>query len=281
MAQIFSTMRILLAFLILACAVPAVAEEIPKPLWEIGLAGGIFTIPQYVGSDQRYTLPLGLPYLIYRGEILRADRDGVRGRLFEADGLSLDLSFSFGLPVRNSNDARRGMPALHLVGQVGPKLNWIIEHHDADKLSLHLPLRIAADTSQTFLGWVAEPSLRYERYDILPRMEKLILRLDGGLMYASRRYNQYYYGVDPIYATTTRPSYRARQGLHSYFLDTSLSYQYDDELNVGLMVSMRTLSGGVNAGSPLVRNRFYLSAGLGFTWRLWASEAMVPPADSH
>lgn len=112
-------MRILLAFLILACAVPAVAEEIPKPLWEIGLAGGIFTIPQYVGSDQRYTLPLGLPYLIYRGEILRADRDGVRGRLFEADGLSLDLSFSFGLPVRNSNDARRGMPALLFYQVIG------------------------------------------------------------------------------------------------------------------------------------------------------------------
>ncbi len=269
-------MRILLMLLLLGFTHPVIAgEKTVKPLWEIGLAGAVISTPHYVGSDQRYTLPLAVPYLIYRGEFLRADRDGVRGRLLETNGLSLDLDFSFGLPVKNNNNARQGMPALHLTGQVGPQLNWVITDRDEDKLSLHLPYRIAVDTSQTFLGWVTEPALRYERYDILPELEKVMLRLEGGLLYASQRFNRNYYGVDPIYATATRPAYVAKKGLHSYYLDTILRYKYDEDLSIGVVVRMRTLAPGVNADSPLVRKNFYLSTGIGFAWSFWSSQEKV------
>lgn len=279
--------------ILLGVAVPAMADEqqpasqkqagetqVPetkqgKPLWEIGFAGGVFSMPQYVGSDQRYTLALGVPYLIYRGKVLRADRHGVRGRLFESDRLSLDLDFSFGLPVKNSNNARQGMPPLHLTGEAGPQLNWIIAKNEATELSLHLPARFAMDTSQTVLGWVFEPGLRYERYDLMDKPGKLMLRLEAGALFAQQRYNHYYYGVDPIYATASRPAYRARQGLHSYYLDTALRYKLDDARSIGLMVRMRTLDGSVNADSPLVRRKFYLSAGLGFAWSFWFSEERV------
>ena len=266
---------ILLLALLLGFANVVVAGETEKPLWEIGLAGAVISTPHYVGSDQRYTLPLAVPYFIYRGEFLRADRDGVRGRFLETNGLSLDLDFSFGLPVRNNNDARRGMPPLHLTGQVGPQLNWVITDRDEDKLSLHLPIRVAVDTSQTFLGWVTEPSLRYERYDIFPELDKVMLRFEGGLLYASQRYNHNYYGVDPIYATANRPAYTARKGLHSYFLDTALRYKYDEDLSVGVVLKMRTLAPGVNANSPLVRKKLYLSTGIGFVWSFSSSEETV------
>jgi len=251
------------------------AEKTEKPLWEVGFAGGVFTMPHYVGSDQRYTLPLGIPYLLYRGEILRADRDGIRGRLLESNGVSLDLDFSFGLPVRNNNQARSGMPPLRLTAQIGPQLNWIIEHRAEDRLSLHLPWRYAVDTSLIDHGWVIEPSLRYDRYDLLPELDKLMLRIEGGLLYGSRRYNHNYYGVEPIYATGSRPAYRAKTGLHSYFLDTSLRYKFDEDLNVAIKVRMRTLAPGTVADSPLVRKKFYISAGIGFSWSFWFSEEKV------
>jgi len=251
-------------------------EKTPKPLWEIGFAGAVVSVPHYVGSDQRYILPLAFPYIIYRGKILRADRNGVRGRLLEIDRLSLDLDFSFGLPVKSdNNDTRKGMPSLHLVGQMGPQLNWVMQQNEKQKVSLHFPVRFAMDTSQNYLGWVSEPSLRFERYDLMPEREKLILRLEGGLMYASQRYNSYYYGVAPLYATATRPVFVAKKGLHSYFLDTALRYRIDKDFSLGLMVRMRMLSGSVNASSPLVRKNFYLSAGVGFVWSFWSSEEMV------
>ncbi|PCI44371.1 MAG: hypothetical protein COB41_04505 [Proteobacteria bacterium] len=252
------------------------AEEAEKlPLWEAGLAGGVFSIPHYVGSDQRYTLPLAIPYIVYRGEIIRADRDGLRGRLFDNHGISLDLDFSFGLPVRSSNKARQGMPDLKLTGQVGPQLNVIVEKSEKSTLSLHLPWRLAVDTSGSYVGWVSEPSLRYKRYDLLPELHKMTLRLEAGFLYASQRYNQTYYAVEPIYATATRPTYQAKQGMHSYFLDTSLSYNIDDNVSIATVVRMRSLAGSINRNSPLVRQRFYLSAGIGMVWSFMFSDEMV------
>jgi outer membrane scaffolding protein for murein synthesis (MipA/OmpV family) len=252
------------------------AEEVKKlPLWEAGLAGGVFSIPHYVGSDQRYTLPLAVPYIVYRGEVIRADSDGLRGRLFDENGISLDLDFSFGLPVRSSNRARQGMPDLKLTGQLGPQLNMIIEENEKDTLSLHLPWRVALDTTGSYVGWVSEPSLRYKRYDLLPELHKMTLRIEAGFLYASQRYNKTYYGVDPIYATASRPVYQARQGMHSYFLDTSLRYNIDDNVSIAAVVRMRTLTGSVNRNSPLVRQNYYLSAGIGMVWSFMFSDEMV------
>lgn len=250
-------------------------EKKELPLWEAGLAGGIFSIPHYVGSDQRYTLPLAIPYIVYRGEIIRADRDGLRGRLFDEAGISLDLDFSFGLPVKSSNKARQGMPDLKFSGQVGPQLNIIIAKNKTSTLSLHLPWRFTLDTSGSYQGWVTEPSLRYKRNDLLPALNKMSLRLEAGLLYASQSYNQTYYGVEPIYATVSRPTYQARQGLHSYFADTSLHYNIDDHLSIAAVVRMRTLAGSVNRNSPLVRRNSYFSAGIGMVWSFMSSDERV------
>jgi len=253
------------------------AEEEKKelPLWEMGLAAGVFSIPHYVGSDQRYTLPLAAPYIVYRGEVIRADGDGLRGRLFDENGISLDLDFSFGLPVRSSNRARQGMSDINLVGQVGPQVNVLLEDNKQSSLSVHLPWRFAIDTSPLYLGWVIEPSVRYKRYDLLPELHKMTLRIEAGLLYASQRYNQTYYGVDPIYATTQRSVYQAKQGMHSYFLDTSLRYNIDDNVSIAAVVRMRTLTGSVNRNSPLVRQNYYLSAGIGMVWSFMFSDEMV------
>lgn len=265
----------------LAIAIPANAHaqaggaKRAYPRWEIGLVGGVLSMPQYPGSDQRFTLPLVVPYLIYRGTFLHADRRGIRGSLLKGDRVSFDLDLSFGLPVRNGNNARRGMPPLHLTGEAGPQLNWIIAKSRVAELSLHLPVRFAVDTSRTYLGWVCQPGLRYERNDLLGEPGKLALRLEGGALYASQSYNQYYYGVDAPYVTATRPMYRAHQGLHSLYLYTALRYKLDDAHSIALMVRMQTLAPGVNANSPLVRRKFALSAGIGFVWRLWSSQEMV------
>ncbi len=266
-----------LFFLFIALLVQsfAYADEQKKelPLWELGLIAGGASIPHYVGSNQRYALPLVLPYFIYRGEKLRADRKGIRGRLFETDRLSMDLDFSFGLPVRNSNKARQGMPNLHLAGQVGPQLNWTLLKDKHTELGLHLPWRIVMDTRGEYLGWVLEPGLRLNyNFD---EDGDYKLDMEASLLYASKRYNQYYYGVAPQYATAIRPAYDARQGLHSISLKTGLLFRQNSDVRGSIYVTTKTLSPGVVVKSPLVKSKYYFSVGIGVTWMFMTSKETV------
>jgi hypothetical protein len=71
---------ILLVFLGVLPAFPGGAEELP--LWEAGVGVAGLSIPDYRGSDERHGYLLPLPYLVYRGDILRMDRKGMYGLLY-------------------------------------------------------------------------------------------------------------------------------------------------------------------------------------------------------
>jgi len=67
--------------------------------------------PEYRGSDQRQTYALPIPYVVYRGERLKIDRQKVRGLLFSSDIAELDFSVSGTVPVKSrDNRARQEMP---------------------------------------------------------------------------------------------------------------------------------------------------------------------------
>jgi outer membrane protein len=61
-------------------SVPAHAKEVP--LWEFGLGAGAIAFEDYRGSNTTHAYPLPVPYVVYNGKFLKADRDGVRGTLF-------------------------------------------------------------------------------------------------------------------------------------------------------------------------------------------------------
>src|SRR5881394_3987190 len=107
---------------LLAAAIPpARAEDLP--LWEAGLGAYALRLPDYRGSDQSRGYLVPLPYLRYRGEVLRMDdRNGVASLLLlEKAGASLDLSLNASQPASSEqNDARRGMPDLLPTVEIGP-----------------------------------------------------------------------------------------------------------------------------------------------------------------
>lgn len=49
------------------------------PLWEVGIAGGGVYSADYPAADERSVRGHGLPYVIYRGDILRLGQDGLAG----------------------------------------------------------------------------------------------------------------------------------------------------------------------------------------------------------
>src|SRR6267142_3951201 len=97
----------------------AYAEQ--KPLWELGLGVGAVLFTDYRGADTTHVYPVPVPYLIYRGKFLEADRNGLRGRLFNQERAELSISVSATTPVRN-NSARQGMPDLRPAVEIGPVL---------------------------------------------------------------------------------------------------------------------------------------------------------------
>ena len=252
------------------------AGEEGKPLWELGMISGYLNVPQYMGSDERYSLPLALPYVVYRGDLFEVDREGMRGWLFSGDRLSLDLGFSFGLPVDNDNKARQGMPDLHLTGQAGPRLNWQLTSGNGEpEISLHLPVRYTLDTRGEDLGWVAEPSVKIQQRQ-LGSDGRFSARADLGFLYAGSNFNAYYYDVQERYVTPKRPAYSSDSGLHSVFLNLSSEYEFSDTLTLGAFVRLRTLSPGVVDDSPLVRDEHNVAVGLGLAWSFWQSDARAP-----
>ena len=143
------------------CALPVHAEL--RPEWELGLGATAFTFPDYRGADESRGYLLPFPYLIYRGDVLRVDRQGARGVLLETERVELDVSISGAPPVDSSkNRAREGMPDLDPTFEIGPRLNVILARSpDRSKaLTFRLPLRAVIATDLSYAegqGWIDLP----------------------------------------------------------------------------------------------------------------------------
>jgi outer membrane scaffolding protein for murein synthesis (MipA/OmpV family) len=269
-----------LAFLAL-CALPAGAQADPKPLWEAGLGVGALTFPDYVGSDQQHGDLLPVPYFVYRGEIIKAGRNGVQARLF--DSLHAEVYFSLGAsPPVNSTDnrARSGMPDLRPMVEFGPALEVHLWGSAARRMRLDFraPLRSAftVESHTRQVGWVFAPVLNLDMADVAG-LRGWNLGAQAGPIFTDRSYNQTFYGVAPGEATATRPAYSAQGGYAGSQFTLALSKRFPG-FWVGAFTRYDNLAGAVFADSPLVRRSRNVSAGIGIAWILGQSSQMV---ESH
>ena len=147
-------------------AKPALPKE--EPLWEYGLGAGAVAFEDYRGSDTSHVYPLPVPYLLYNGRFLKADRDGVRGTLFKQDRVALNLSFNLTTPVRNDRE-RSGMPDLRSTVEIGPSLELhLLRSDDARiKFDLRMPLRAAftVEAAPRMIGWTFTPRFNLDVAD--------------------------------------------------------------------------------------------------------------------
>ena len=249
------------------------------PLWEIGAGVGLLSIPDYRGSDEQrfYTLPI--PYLIYRGERLRVDRDKLRGLLLQGENWEFTISASAGVPVKSDdNDARRGMPNLDPTVELGPQINITLagNREAAYQLDLRLPLRQvwAVDWPHPHsVGRIFNPVLNFDLRDRWPG-PGWRLGLQAGPQFADGDYHSYYYGVDPVYSRADRPAYSAEGGYGGLQGTVSLSRRFDN-FWVGAFLRTTDLHGAIIEDSPLVRQETNLMGGLGVSWIFGRSSTRV------
>ncbi len=265
--------------LALLAVADAAARADQLPLWEVGFGIAPLTIPDYRGSDEQHTYILPLPYLVYRGDIVTIDRRGVMGKVLESERFHLDFSADAGVPVKSSrNDARAGMPDLYPTIEIGPLLEVCLDRvcNGEPTWTFRLPARmvIATDLSHTrYVGWTFNPHVNF---DTRVRIGAVRWNFGAALgpVFATDRQNQYYYQVDPAYATPTRPAYNAHGGYSGIRFTVALSKRFE-ETWVGAFVRYDNLSGTVFEDSPLVRTHNSLMAGFGVSWVFAHSDTMV------
>jgi outer membrane scaffolding protein for murein synthesis (MipA/OmpV family) len=266
------------ALLAMCWATPALPRE--APLLEYGLGVGAVAFEDYRGSDSSHIYPLPIPTLWYYGKFLKADRDGVRGTLFNQDRVELNLSGNATTPVR-SDRARNGMPNLKSTLELGPSLDLnLLRSDDARiKFDLRMPLRaaITAEASPRMIGWTFTPRFNLDIADPLG-FAGWNLGLLTGPLFADRRYHGYFYTVAPQYATAARPAYQAVGGYAGTQAIAALSKHYP-HFWVGVFVRYDTLAGAAFVDSPLVQRQSYWAAGFGISWMIHRSSTMVDVPD--
>jgi MipA family protein len=266
---------------VIACALSlpggARAEQIPRPRWEIGVGVAALSMPAYRGSSEQDGYLFPVPFAVYRGEVLKVDREKVRGMFFTWERVNLNVGLSGAAPAASKDlKAREGMPDLAATLELGPELNVVLSEGSEHRFEFNLPVRgvVAVDRSGLRgIGWVTNPSLNFVVKNVGPG-GGWEAGISGGPLWADVGLHDYYYGVSPEEATVDRPAYRAQGGYSGAVLTLSLTKRYPRHW-VGLFVRANLLQGAAFEGSPLLEERVGYLAGVVLSWVPLQSREMV------
>lgn len=240
---------------------------------EAGLGFGSQLLADYRGSTSYQVQAIPFPYLVYRGDFLKADRDGVRGEFFRSHKVELNLSVDGALNGdSDDNDLREGMPELDSAFELGPSLNINLTGDDFDQgWVLRLPLRAVytiGDDGINDIGYLANPRLTYRKKNLIDHWDA---SFNLGLLYGSNRYHEYYYSVQPEFARIDRPVYDADEGYSGVFMRWSMKKKVRN-IWYGFSLRYDNLSGATFKNSPLVETDDYVSLSLAMAWVFWESK---------
>lgn len=255
------------------------AEEAAKaahelPLWELGVAAGGVSQQAYPGADEQARRGLVLPYVVYRGKVLRADDGGAGLRAVRTDGFELDVSFAGSLSTGSrSLRAREGMAHLGTLVEFGPAARWFLNGRGArDRLVAELPLRGVFEASRPdhHRGMSLEPELGIERRS---GAGELGYAVRVAALFGDRRQGSTYYAVAPGEALPDRPAYAAHGGLIAWRLSGTLARHLTPDLRLFGFGRLDSVAGAANRDSPLVRRTTGVSVGIGLAYTLKRSQA--------
>jgi outer membrane protein len=249
-------------------------SEAGLPLWEAGVGAAVFSSPAYPAAEERTTRALALPFLLYRGRVLRADQQGIGARLVNNERVEFDVGFAAALPSHSNDvDARRGMPDLGTLVEFGPRVKVnLADLGEGGRVRVELPLRtvIEARGGLRRQGWTSEPRLVWQKVggDRTWTVEGQL-----GALFGDRRIQRYFYDVAPQYATAARPEYHSDAGLLLVRTGLFGTYRINPDWRLFSFVRLESYAGAANRDSPLFKKNAGASAGIGFAWTFARSGA--------
>ncbi len=254
---------------------PVTAEPATElPLWEAGLIGMSIEQLAYPGAGAHVQRNFVLPYLIYRGDFLRADRDTVGLRAYKTDTLELDVGFAAALGSSESDiPEREGMPELGTLVEAGPRLRWTLSDNIwGSRVRLDLPLRAVFDVEDglRYSGVSFEPALFA---DVISANE-LAYSFGISALFGSEKLTDRFYQVTEQYATADRQAFDANPGLIALRTSGTISKKFSAKWRGFGFARYEWVSSAKNRDSPLVVQNGGWSVGIGVTY-IWAQSAQT------
>ncbi|HBR98130.1 MAG TPA: MipA/OmpV family protein [Gammaproteobacteria bacterium] len=249
-----------------------------KPVWEIGLGGGYSGGFDYPASSERNQRTLFLPYAIYRGPTFRVGSGRVQAVAVEDPRFKLDLSVGASFNAdSDGNSARSGMPDLDFLFEVGPRLeyrvfDWPIGDNSRSTLSWENYIRAVFSTDFTRVdtrGVRLGSRLRYQYTDIGGKPIDFFARL--GPIWGSADLQDYFYQVDPAFATDTRAAFKAGGGYLGSELFYGIRFWATRHFRLIAGSTLGFYDGAANEDSPLFEQRRSTSYALVVIWSIWQS----------
>ena len=243
-----------------------------KPLWEFGAGGFAGWIPDYPAAGQNTVRALAVPYVVYRGDILRVggeeNRGAVSGRFFHDDKFEFDISLSAAFPVDSgSNNARRDMPDLDFLFGIGPQLIFKLINEPDQRLNFKLQARAVYSTDFSSIdgrGYVFNPKLNYTREHLTDLNLKVSTSV--GPIFATEKLMDYFYTVDPEFVTPSRPAYDADAGYLGTNLSLGVSKRFNSRFRLILGTRLGIHNGATNDDSPLFKDKLNVGVFTAFAW---------------
>lgn len=254
---------------LLAVATTASAQEESNKKWELGLGVGAVAGPDYRGSDEYRSFISPIPYIVYRGKVIRSDREGIRGNFLRTDKYEFTLSASAAItPDADKSELREDMPELGSTIEFGPSFNINLTGQDfARGWQLHIPWRavfaVGADESG-YIGSVFQPQLMYRT-----KLDDWAFSYRAGVSYASDDYHDYYYSVSEQYVTESRHYFSASGGYSGWnsLASLSRSVNYNGiRTRLALFIRYDNISGTDFNKSSLVKTNDVYRGGIAFIW---------------
>ncbi len=264
------------AFLLILGSGSAWAEP-PTPtdraLWELGIVGAGSYLPDYPAAEQSRAKWIIAPYGVYRGKIVRADRDGARASFVRTRFYEGELSIAASFATRsNGNRAREGMPDLDYLLEFGPRLSLTLSRLGGKGLfRLFLPVRAVFSTDLSNFhhqGYTFTPALNLRRR--LGRSDRFIFSQLTANM-GDRQMNAYFYDVAPEFVRPGRPAYDARAGYLGSDLFAGVLLPLTNRLRAFTGAQLLVHSASANADSPLYKRSLNYSVAAGLVWTFYRS----------
>lgn len=240
-----------------------------KPIYELGFGTVGISVPNYPGAERATFRTIPFPWIIYRGDYLKADEEGNRIEFLRSETIELGMSGGFNFPIdSNENKARKGMPNTGALFGIGPSLIYRFPYKGGlQRTTMGLGLRINFSVDNGEMkeqGFLVEPNIRY--WVKAGRKSPLTFFTSLSISFADKKYHEFFYEVESQYATAFREEYKAKAGMVDIASSLGLSFELNKKTSFFGGLYYSNLSLASNKRSPLVENEHNIGYALGIAW---------------
>lgn len=144
--------------------------------YTLGMGAGVTYLNDYIGSDESTAYAFPFPFVYFKNDHLKIDRNAFEGNIFTNKKWHLAFDAAGNLPVDSeANKARMGMFDLDWVGEIGPSIEYYIQGDTQSKNKLYIDWSVRKAIATDFkhinhIGWVSQFSLT-QRYAVQQKVQ--------------------------------------------------------------------------------------------------------------